>query len=273
MSAHATLHARAVSLSLGRATILHEVDVTVAPGWRIGLTGPNGVGKSTLLRILSGALRPDSGTISAAPPNAVVGYLPQEPDRRLGETVADFLGRRTGVGAAAAELDHATSALAASVAGADDRYSDALDRWLALGAADFDARIGEVWAELGLSERLLAQPMTTLSGGEAARAGLASLLLSRFDIYLLDEPTNDLDLDGLDRVESWFTSLQAGAVVVSHDREFLRRCVTHVAELDEFSRGLTFYSGGWDAYLAERELAAQHARERYEEYAEKKSAL
>ncbi|HEY4331048.1 MAG TPA: ATP-binding cassette domain-containing protein, partial [Ilumatobacteraceae bacterium] len=97
--------------------------------------------------------------------------------------------------------------------------------------------------------------------------------LSRFDIYLLDEPTNDLDLDGLDRVESWFNSLQAGAVVVSHDREFLRRCVTHVAELDEFSRGLTFYSGGWGAYLAERELAAQHARERYEEYAEKKSAL
>jgi len=273
MPALASLHARSVSLSLGKAVILDTVDLSLSPGWRIGLVGPNGVGKSTFLRVLSGELRPDAGTIVTAPPEALVGYLPQEPERRADERVRDFLGRRTGVTAASTELDRATAALAAGDGAADDHYSDALERWLALGAADFESRIGEVTAELGISAHLLDQPMSSLSGGEAARCSLASLLLSRFDVFLLDEPTNDLDLDGLARLESWVTSLQAGAIVVSHDREFLRRVVSHVAELDEFTHKISTYAGGWDAYLRERELAAQHARERYEEYAGKRSAL
>ncbi|MCU1389214.1 MAG: putative transporter ATP-binding protein [Ilumatobacteraceae bacterium] len=273
MSAHASLHARSIALSIGKAVILDKVDLSVSPGWRVGLVGPNGVGKSTLLRILGGQLRADDGTVAVAPPQAIVGYLPQEPERRADETVAEFLVRRTGVGAASTELDAATADLATSADGADDRYSDALERWLAIGAADFDARVGEVLADLGLSERLLDQTMDTLSGGEAARCSLASLLLARFDVFLLDEPTNDLDLDGLARLEAWVLGLQAGLVVVSHDREFLRRVVTHVAEIDEFTHDITVFAGGWDAYLAERDLAAQHARERYEEYAEKKGAL
>ena len=273
MSAHTTLHAQSLSLSMGRATILDEVDLTVAPGWCVGLVGPNGVGKSTLLRVLSRDLVPEGGSVTTSPPNAVVGHLPQEPERRDGETVVEFLARRTGVSAANTELDSATADLAAGVVAADERYSDALDAWLALGAADFDARIGEVWAELGLTERLLSQPMTALSGGEAARAGLAALLLARFDVFLLDEPTNDLDLDGLARLEAWVTSRQAGVVVISHDREFLRRTVTHVAELDQFTHRLSLYAGGWDAFLTERDLAAQHARERFEEYADKKAVL
>ncbi|MCU1368047.1 MAG: putative transporter ATP-binding protein, partial [Ilumatobacteraceae bacterium] len=273
MSAHASLHARSIALSIGKAVILDKVDLSVSPGWRVGLVGPNGVGKSTLLRILGGQLRADDGTVAVAPPQAIVGYLPQEPERRADETVAEFLARRTGVGAASTELDAATADLATSADGADDRYSDALERWLAIGAADFDARVGEVLADLGLSERLLDQTMDTLSGGEAARCSLASLLLARFDVFLLDEPTNDLDLDGLARLEAWVLGLQAGLVVVSHDREFLRRVVTHVAEIDEFTHDITVFAGGWDAYLAERDLAAQHARERYEEYAEKKGAL
>jgi ATPase subunit of ABC transporter with duplicated ATPase domains len=115
--------------------------------------------------------------------------------------------------------------------------------------------------------------MTALSGGEAARAGLAALLLSRFDVVLLDEPTNDLDGQGLEQLEDWVRQLGAPVVLVSHDREFLRRTVTHVAELDEFSHQLTLYAGGWDTYLGERELAARHARERYEEYAAKRANL
>jgi len=273
MAVHSSLTARDVSLTLGRVAILDRIDLSVASGWRIGLVGPNGVGKSTLLRILAGQVRADEGTVATTPPGALVGYLPQEPERREGETVREFLARRTGVARSSAELEHATAELARGGQDADDRYSVALDRWLAIGAADFEARVGEVWAELGLTDRLIDQPMTTLSGGEAARASLASLLLSRFDVFLLDEPTNDLDLDGLDRLEKWVTSLPAGMVIVSHDRQFLRNVATHVAELDQFSRRLTMYSGGWDAYLAERELAAQHARERYEEYADKKSNL
>jgi ATPase subunit of ABC transporter with duplicated ATPase domains len=273
MPSNASLHARSLSLSLGLATILDDVDLTVAPGWRVGLVGPNGVGKTTLLRVLSGALPADAGAVTLMPPTALVGYLPQEPERRADETVLAYLGRRTGVTSASSEMDAATHALAARDAGADDRYADALERWLAIGAADFDARVGEVWADLGLTDRLLHQAMTTLSGGEAARASLASLLLARFDIFLLDEPTNDLDIDGLDRLERWVTSLQAGVVLVSHDREFLRRTITHVAEIDQFDHSVRFFAGGYEAYLVERELAAQHARERYEEYEDKRSSL
>jgi ATPase subunit of ABC transporter with duplicated ATPase domains len=273
MAVHASLTARSLSLSRGRATVLDDVDLAVAPGWRIGLVGPNGVGKSTLLRVLSGDLRPDSGTVATSPPRALVGYLPQEPERRSGETVDAFLARRTGVAAASSELDAATAELARGGQDADDRYSIALDRWLAIGAADFATRVGEVWADLGLADAIVEQPTATLSGGEAARVSLASLLLSRFDVFLLDEPTNDLDLDGLARLEAWVGSLEAGTVIVSHDREFLRNTVTHVAELDQFSHRITMYSGGWDAYMTERELAAQHARERYDEYAEKRANL
>ncbi len=130
-----------------------------------------------------------------------------------------------------------------------------------------------MWDELGIAPRLLDQPTDSLSGGEAARVGLAVLLLSRFDVYLLDEPTNDLDLDGLLRLEGWVTGLAAGVVVVSHDRAFMERVVTHVAELDEFSRRLSLFGGGWAAYQEERERARLHARQRYDEYDDKRSAL
>jgi ATPase subunit of ABC transporter with duplicated ATPase domains len=171
------------------------------------------------------------------------------------------------------ELDAATGALAARAAGADDRYSDALDRWLALGAADFDARVGEVWDDLGLDERLLDQPTASLSGGEAARSSLASLLLSRFDVFLLDEPTNDLDLDGLERLERWILTVEAPVLLVSHDRSFLRRTITDVVEIDHHSHHASWFAGGWESFLAERELVKQHARERFEEYDAKRSAL
>ena len=130
-----------------------------------------------------------------------------------------------------------------------------------------------MWAELGLPTRLLQQPMTSLSGGEASRVSLAALMLSRFDVLLLDEPTNDLDLDSLDRLEHFVNGAQSAVALVSHDREFLRRVVTDVAELDEFSHQLTLYAGGYDAYLRERDLARQHAWQAWEEYDTKRSTL
>jgi ATPase subunit of ABC transporter with duplicated ATPase domains len=270
---HVALHARSITLAFGRATVLDDVSLTVPSGWRVGLVGPNGVGKSTLLRVLAGDLSPDSGTVELAPPSALVGHLHQERERRAGETAGAFLARRTGVGPADEALQTATHLLAAGADRADDLYADALDRWLALGGADFDVRIDAMCASLGMPTRVLELPMTALSGGEAARAGLAALLLSRFDVVLLDEPTNDLDLDGLERLENWVRDLAAPTVLVSHDREFLRRTVTHVAELDEFDHGLTVFAGGWVAYLEEREVAARHARERYDDYAAKRSNL
>ncbi len=268
----ASLQARSVSLALGTRHLLIDVGVSLDAGHRIGLVGPNGVGKSTLLRLLAGQLRPDSGSVVTMPQEAIVGYLDQEP-QRTGEAVRSFVERRAGVAVANAELDAATQALSTGATGADDRYSTALERWLSLGAADLDVRIGETWAELKLADRLLEQPIDSLSGGEAARVGLAALMLARFDILLLDEPTNDLDLDSLERLERFVCGLQTPVMLVSHDREFLRRVVTDVAELDEFTHHLTVYAGGYDVYLYEREVARRNAWQAWEEYDTKASAL
>ena len=269
----ASLFARGVTVVRGARTILDRVDVSVVPGRRTGLVGPNGVGKSTLLGVFAGEVAPDKGTVTAAPPTANIGLLVQEPERRDDETVHDLLRRRAGVTAAQTRLDAATHALAASAPDAGDAYSIAFERWLAVGATDFEARIGEVWHALGLAERLLRQPTSSLSGGEAARASLAALQLSRFDVYLLDEPTNDLDLDGLELLEAWVLEQRAGMMLVSHDRRFLDRVVTHVVELDEFTHRTAEYAGGWQTYVEERALARQHAWDRFEDYDTKRRSL
>ncbi|MEU2546107.1 ABC-F family ATP-binding cassette domain-containing protein [Streptomyces roseolus] len=268
----ATLVAKDLAAGHGERTLFAGLDLVVAPGDVIGLVGVNGAGKSSLLRLLAGLDTPEEGEVRLSPPTATVGHLPQEPERRAGETVRDFLARRTGVAAAQAAMDEATQGLVDGTPGADDAYATTLERWLDLGGADLDERAEEVAASLGLTIGL-DQPMTALSGGQAARAGLASLLLSRYDVFLLDEPTNDLDLDGLERLEAFVKGLRAGTVVVSHDREFLTRTVTKVLELDLAQQQITLYGGGYDAYLEERATARRHAREEYEEYADKKTAL
>ncbi|GGU42835.1 ABC-F family ATP-binding cassette domain-containing protein [Lentzea flava] len=264
-----TLVAKDLAAGHGDRVLFSGLDLVVAPGDVIGLVGVNGAGKSTLLRTLAGLIPAEQGRVSLNPPSANVGHLPQEPERREGETVREFLARRTGVAAAQADLDRATEAL---TAGNDEGYSDALDRWLALGGADLEERSLEVIADLGLTVGLDAL-MTSLSGGQAARAGMASLLLSRYDIFLLDEPTNDLDLDGLERLEKFVTGLRAGTVLVSHDREFLARTVTSVLELDLHQNAVRLYGGGYESYLEERARARQHARDDYEEFADTKAAL
>ncbi|TVT33201.1 ABC-F family ATP-binding cassette domain-containing protein [Amycolatopsis rhizosphaerae] len=268
----ATLVVKGLAASYGERTLFSDLDLVVSPGEVVGLIGVNGAGKSTLLRVLAGLTEPDSGEVRLNPPTATVGHLPQEPERREGESVRAFLARRTGVAAAQAELDTATEALATGADGADDAYAAALDRWLTLGGADLEDRAEEVAAELGLSVGL-DQPMTSLSGGQAARAGLASLLLSRYDVFLLDEPTNDLDLDGLARLERFVGGLRAATVLVSHDREFLARTVDRVVELDLAQRQVNTYGGGYESYLEERAVARRHAREDYEEYATTRAAL
>ncbi|SCE97701.1 ATPase components of ABC transporters with duplicated ATPase domains [Micromonospora matsumotoense] len=256
----------------GERMLFSDLDLVVAPGDVVGLVGVNGAGKSTLLRTLAGLQGVEEGNVSLSPPGASVGYLPQEPERRAGETVRDFLARRTGVTGAQAALDAATEALTEGTAGADDAYAGALERWLELGGADLEERAAQVAAELGLTVDL-DHPMTALSGGQAARAGLASLLLSRYDVFLLDEPTNDLDLAGLDRLERFVTGLRAGTVLVSHDREFLTRAVTRVLELDLVQQQTRHYGGGYGAYLEEREVARRHARADFEEYADTRASL
>ena len=186
--------------------------------------------------------------------------------------MAGYLGRRTGATAATEAMEAAAAALESDDPDAGDVYATALDHWLASGAADLEDRAPATLAELGLTVGPDAL-MTSLSGGQAARVALAALLLSRFDIVLLDEPTNDLDLDGLERLESFVRGLRAGVVLVSHDREFLARCVTRIVELDLAQQQVSVYDGGYDAFLEERAVARRHAREAYDEFADKKADL
>ena len=239
-----------VVCSFGARTILDHVDLTLGPRSRLGLVGPNGAGKSTLLRLLARLDEPDAGRVERTPASLTVGYLPQEHDRRAGETLVAYLARRTGVADAEAAVERHTAAWS------PDAYAAALERFLALGGADLEARARATCAELGLSVSL-DQQTATLSGGEAARAGLAAILLSRFDVLLLDEPTNDLDFDGLDRLERYLDSFAGGLAVVSHDRVFLDRTVTRVAEIDPWTGRVQEHAGSWSDFAAARELARQ----------------
>ncbi len=288
----ATLVAQNLTGGHAHRTLFDALNLTVAPGDVIGVVGVNGAGKSTLLRVLAGLDQPQNGTVHLAPTDAFVGFLPQEHERLEGETVAGYIGRRTGCTAATEAMDVAAIALgaaepmAAGQADPSDIYSAAFDRWMACGAADLEDRLPAVLANLGLSlegsapnaatarSHLSADSlMTSLSGGQAARVGLAALLLSRFDIVLLDEPTNDLDLDGLERLESFVRGLRGGVVLVSHDREFLARSVTKVLELDLAQGSNRLFGGGYESFLEERAVAKRHARENYEEFADKKADL
>lgn len=268
----ATLVARDLSGGYAHRTLFSHLSLTVAPGDVVGVVGSNGAGKSTLLRLLAGAAEPLAGSVSTAPADAFIGWLPQEHERVEGETVAGYIARRTGAAAATEAMESTAEGLGSGAKGADDAYAVALDHWLASGAADLEDRIPAVLAELGLDVGADAL-MTSLSGGQAARVALAALLLSRFDIVLLDEPTNDLDLAGLARLEEFVQGLRGGVVLVSHDREFLARCVTTVVELDLAQNKVAVYDGGYDAFLEERSVARRHAREAYEEFADKKADL
>ncbi len=268
----ATVQARAVSAGHGDRELFSGFDLVVAPGDVIGLVGPNGAGKTTILRILAGIRPPDSGVVTVSPPSAHMGYLTQEPETAPGESVLMHLQRRTGMLDAQDEFDRQSIALGEDYEAAADAYSDALENWLALGGADFDERVAKVVDEIGLDVDLDLD-MTALSGGQAARVGLAALLLSRFDVYLLDEPTNNLDADGLDLLEDFVERLDAPVVVVSHDREFLARTVTAVVEIDQSLQRITTYGGGYEAYLDERSVARRQARLDYEQYAGRRAEL
>ena len=257
-----------VTKHYGAQLVLADVELTVGPHTRLGVVGPNGIGKSTLLRLLGGLEEPDDGAVTRAPDSLTAGYLPQERDVRAGETLLAYLARRTGVAAADDELQAQSAALARGD-DAGERYSQALERFVALGGGDFEPRARSACADLGLPVAL-DRPMSELSGGEAARAALAAILLARFDLFLLDEPTNDLDFDGLARLEEFVSRAEAAVVLVSHDRAFLDRTVTRIADIDPGSHRVRQFAGGWSEYEAARELARRQAYDRFERAEERR---
>jgi ATPase subunit of ABC transporter with duplicated ATPase domains len=269
----AVIDLRGVGFSYGARAVLSEVTLTAGPGSRLAVVGPNGTGKSTLLALVAGAVEPEVGSVRLSPPDATIALLPQERDRRAGETLRAYLSRRTGVAAADAALRQASDALAAGTSGSEARYAEALERWLALGGADLDGRVPAVLDGLGIAQTLLDQETVALSGGQLARCSLAAVLLTQADVLLLDEPTNDLDVEGLSLLEGYLAQRSGALLVVSHDRAFLERVATEVVELDEFTHGATVFGGGFAAYLDERDRARAAAKAAYETYDEARTAL
>ena len=250
----------------GANTVLDRVDLALGARTRLGLVGRNGVGKSTLLRLLAGVELPDEGRVERTPATLTVGYLPQEHDRRPEETLLGYLARRTGVDDAQAAVERHTTTWDA------EAYGAALERFLALGGGDLEHRARTVCAELGLDVSL-EQETATLSGGEAARAGLAAILLSRFDLLLLDEPTNDLDFDGLERLERFVAGFDGGLAVVSHDRAFLDRTIERIAEIDPWTHRVSEWAGTWSDYEAARDLARARQYEAFADTEERRSEV
>ncbi len=236
----------------GGQVVLDGASLAVGPRARIGLAGPNGVGKSTVLRLLARDEAPDGGAVVLDPPDLTIAHMQQQVDVRPGETLIEHLARRTGIAAAEHELEAASEALAGG--GDAARYDSALSRFLALGGGDLEARAAKLCGTLGLGAAL-DRPLEGLSGGEAGRASLAAALLARADLLLLDEPTNDLDTDGLERLEAFVQSYQGAVVVVSHDRAFLDATVDRIAEIDPRSRGIVEWAGGWSEYAERRDAA------------------
>ena len=267
------LTASNVSVSFGSLIVLDGVSLSIGAGDRTGIIAPNGVGKSTLLKVLAGDLEPDAGAVTRSPASTTVLRLAQEPDIRPGESLAEHLARRTQVAAAQADLDCSLSALERGDAGADDAYDAALQRWLALGGADLPERMAQVTAQLRLGNTLLDRNVAELSGGQKARLGLAAVLLAQPDILLLDEPTNDLDDAGLALLEMRLKTSKAGLALVSHDRALLAAVTSQILELDEFTRHGSMFSGGWDAYVAERDLARRRAVDAYAVYESERHQL
>ncbi|MGH8907048.1 MAG: ABC-F family ATP-binding cassette domain-containing protein [Egibacteraceae bacterium] len=254
-----------VTKSFDNRVALSDVTWSLAEHSRTAVVGVNGSGKSTLLKLAAGLLRPDAGTITAAS-GVAIAYVPQD-YRPVGEQTVDaYLRQRAGVFELEQRLRALERALAAGDARAADAYVAATDRFVALGGYELPGRIERALAALDLPASLLTRPVAELSGGQQVRLGLAGILASRFDLYLLDEPTNNLDLRALDLLAGFVAAAGATFVVVSHDRAFLDETATDVVEIDEHTHTAAAFGVTFAEYRQARERlrAAQSAR--YEAY-------
>ena len=260
------LSVQAVAKRFGDRLVFHDVSFRLAHGDRVGLIGPNGVGKTTLLHIAAGLEAPDAGNVAIAR-GTRIGFLEQELLGAAEGTVAEHArGAATHLREIEAELRALEPELATGEAGVLERYADTQHRFEHAGGYDFDATVGRVLGGLGLAE-LSDRDVRTLSGGERTRLGLARLLLDDPDLLLLDEPTNHLDVAALEWLERFL--LERGDetfLVVSHDRWFLDRVTTRTLSFERES--VVEYRGGYSAYArqrAEREAATEKAASRQAE--------
>ena len=239
----------------GDVTVLENVSFIANPGDRLGLLGPNGCGKTTLLRIIAGQEQPDQGSVQFNPPDLRLGYLEQGQRYAEGDTLADFLQvGETALEAAAARVAQLATALA-TAGGAEqarlmESYSEALAELEALTEAQTPLHeVEAVLAGLGLGDIPLDTPVANLSGGQKTRLGLARALTHKPRLLLLDEPTNHLDIEALEWLEAWLRVYRGAVLLVSHDRMLLERTVDTILELDPETHTVTPYPGTFDDYI------------------------
>jgi ATPase subunit of ABC transporter with duplicated ATPase domains len=254
--ARTVITATAVELRAGARILVEGATFRVAPGDKVGLVGRNGAGKTTLTKVLAGDTEPHAGSVTRS---GQVGYLPQDP--RTGDLDVLAMDRILG----ARGLDVVITALRETegqMASADDatrdkamrRYGRLEAEFLAQGGYAAESEAATIAASLALPERILAQPLQTLSGGQRRRVELARILFSGAETMLLDEPTNHLDADSIVWLRDFLKAHQGGLIVISHDGDLLEATVNKVMHLDANRSELDVYNLGWKAYLQQREI-------------------
>lgn len=246
-------------MSFGPISVLNDISFVVNDGERVGLVGANGVGKSTLLRIITGEITPDSGDV-LIPESVTPGYLAQQPPLLPDATVDDLIYEIVGE---LRQLETQLRDIESRLANPDEDldallvdYGEIQERFERAGGYEIDHQIESVIAGLGLGDLDRQRLFASLSGGEQERILLATLLLRSPDLLLLDEPTNHLDFAALGWLESYLSTYPGGILAVSHDRAFLNRTANRIVEIDERTRTAKQYVGNYD------DFAAQHERER-----------
>jgi len=242
-----------ITKTYGIHAVLQDITFSISGAERIGLIGPNGCGKTTLLRILCGEEKPDSGTVVATRPDLHIGYLPQgfhlDPSLTFHETCTTASGHNNFPG----PTEELESAFAEAAAALLDRPADQVlqRRYDELASRISTCASGEqcgMLASLGLGHIPPATPVGTLSGGQKTRLMLARLLLDAPNLLLLDEPTNHLDIQMLEWLETWLERFPGAALIVSHDRTFLDHTVRRILEIDPLRAGLHAYTGNYTSY-------------------------
>ncbi len=264
--------ATGLELRAGPRLLLAPATVRVAPGDRVGLVGRNGAGKTTLTKVLAGAAQPAAGTVTTS---GEVGYLPQDP--RTGDLhvlARDRILSARGLDQILRDLREVEGAMAS----ADDETRDRAMRRYGNLEAEFTARGGyaaeseaaSIASSLALDERILGQPLETLSGGQRRRVELSRILFSGAQTLLLDEPTNHLDADSIVWLRDYLKAYKGGLIIISHDVEMLDTVVNRVFHLDANRSEMDIYNIGWKPYLLQRETD-ERRRKRERLNAEKKA--
>ena len=253
------LSAHHINKSYGIQTVLQDITFSISTGERTGLIGPNGCGKSTLMRVLAGLEQSDSGTVAHTRPGLRIGYLSQGFTLDPALTIAEACSPST-----SRDLDSEFVGLATALAAnpSDNNLQRAYDE--ALQTMEYATlQPVDVLTSLGLAEIAPETKVGSLSGGQKTRLMLAQLLLAEPNLLLLDEPTNHLDIHMLEWLEGWLKSFRGAALIVSHDRAFLDNTVSSILELDQSTHGLKQYGGNYSAYIEQKEAEREHQLQTY----------